>query len=403
MKVPKRRLAAAFGVGLAAVMIGAGVANADPVVPGGGNAYDRPLQGEGSDTIEGVMNGLSEVVVDPNDSSKKLIASWDAKSSTGFTTRNPATNANCTYTGNPTPDNAVYAEGKRANGSGNGQKALRDAFTSGSATFGCLDFSRSSSAPGASNLGTVGVYGVPLATDGLTFVRTSSSLVPKQLTKAQLQGAYHCSFGNFKNNTNPASATNFKALIPQAGSGTRKDWLNLVGISEADLTAGLYPCVTDQFDLAQRRAASDPNSNPIQEHDSRAVNNFAIGPVSIAQWIAQKGGALTDVQGAAVMGTIKSSAATDPAVSYPIVLNDTYGDVGVPAENFAGTRTVYNVVPRSTINAGAGQNPIAVLAFVDTDSSPSVNTSLICQRTDIIKKFGFAPIASCGSTTLSVN
>lgn len=404
MKVPKRRLLAILGVGVAAALIGTGVASADPVVPGGGNAYDRPLQGEGSDTIEGVMNALSEVVVDG--SSNKLIASWDAKSTTGFTSRSAANTpagSTCTYTGNPTPDNSVYGHGARANGSGNGQKALRDAFTSGDTTFGCLDFSRSSSAPGASNLGTVGVYGIPLATDGLTFVRTSASLVPKQLTKSQLQGAYHCTFSNFKNNTNAASATNFKALIPQAGSGTRKDWLALVGITEADLTSGLYPCVTDQFDLAQRRPASDPNSNPIQEHDSRAVNNFAIGPVSIAQWIAQKGGALTDVQGAAIMGTIKSAAASDPSVSYPILLNDSYGDVGVAADNFAGTRTVYNVLPRSTVNAGAGQNANAVLAFVDTNPDPAVNTSLLCQRSDVIKKFGFTPIASCGSTTLSVN
>lgn len=400
MKVPKRRLAAFLGFGVAAALIGAGVANADPVVPAGGNAYDRPLQGEGSDTIEGVMNALSEVVVDG--SNNKIIASWDAKSANGFVSRNPATNPNCTFQGNPTPDNSVYAEGFRANGSGNGQKALRDAFTSGKTTNGCLDFSRSSSLASASNLGTVGVYSIPLATDGLTFVRTSASLIPKQLTKAQLQAAYHCAFGNFKISTAPASATNFKALIPQAGSGTRKDWLALVGITEADLTNGLYPCVTDQADLGQRRPANDPNSQPIQEHDSRAVNNFAIGPVSIAQWIAQKGGAMTDVQGAAIMGTIKSTG-SDPTVSYPILLNNGYGNVGVPADNLAATRTVYNVVPRSTIDAGAGQNGNAVLAFADTNTDPAVNTSLLCARDDVIKKFGFAPIASCGSLAFPVN
>ena len=399
MKVPKRRLAAVFGIGLAAALIGSGVASADPVVPAGGNAYDRPLQGEGSDTIEAVMNALSEVVVDG--SSNKLIASWDAKGTSGFTTRNPASNANCTYTGNPTPDNAVYVQGARANGSGNGQKALRDAFTTGTTTNGCLDFSRSSSLPSSGNLGTVGVYAVPLATDGLTFVRTNSSLIAKQLTKAQLQGAYHCAFSNFKNNTNPASATNFKALIPQAGSGTRKDWLSLVGITESDLSNGLYPCVTDQADLGPRRPASDPNSQPIQEHDSRSVNNFSIGPVSIAQWISQKGGAVTDVQGGAVMGTIKSTG-SDPTSSYPIVLNNAYGDVGVPADNLAATRTVYNVLPRSTVDAGAGQNANAVLAFIDTDPG-ATNTSLICQRQDLIKKFGFAPITTCGSTAFPVN
>lgn len=397
MKVPKRRLAAAFGIGLAAALIGAGVANADPVVPGGGNAYDRPLQAEGSDTTEAVMNSLSEVVTSGGN---PIIASWDAKGTTGFTTRSPGNTpagSNCTYQGNPTPDAAAYAEGFRANGSGNGQKALKDAFTAGKTTFGCLDFSRSSSSPSASNVGTVPVYGIPLATDGLTYVRTAGGLIPKQLTKAQLQGAYHCTFGNFKNNTNPASATNFKALIPQAGSGTRKDYLALVGITETDLTNGLYPCVTDQTDYGTRGGP-----NPIQEHDSRAVNNFAIAGVSIAQWIAQKGGAMTDVQGNAVLGGIKSTA-TDPVVSYPISLNAGFGDVGLAADNVAATRTVYNVVPKALIDAGGSQNALAVLAFFDTDASAGVNTSLICQRADIIRKFGFTPISTCGSAAVSVN
>lgn len=407
MKVPKRRLVAAFGIGLAAALIGSGVANADPVVPVGGNAYDRPLHGEGSDTTDPVMNGLAEVLVDGG--GNKLIASWDAKSADGFTTRSPANTpagSNCTYGGNPTPDNAVYVEGRRANGSSNGQKALRDAFNAGPAgpqeTNGCLDFARSSSLPSASNLGTLPVNAIPLATDGLAFVRTSASLIPKQLTKAQLQAAYHCAFGNFKNNTNPASATNFKALIPQAGSGTRKDWLSVVGITETDLANGLYPCVTDQADLGPRRAAGDPASNPIQEHDSRAVNNFAVGPVSIAQWIAQKGGAIADVQGAAVMGTIKATGA-DAAVSYPIQLSATFGNVGVPADNLAATRTVYNVLPRSYMPGGANPNANAILAFADTDADPAVNTSLICQREDVLKKFGLAPIASCGSLAFPVN
>lgn len=404
MKVPKRRLAAALGTGLAAALIGVGVAHADPNVPAGGNAYDRPLHGQGSDTTDLVMNGLAEVVVDGG--GNKLIASWDAKSSNGFTTRSPGNTpagSNCTYGGNPTPNNAAYQIGMRANGSSNGQRAIRDAFTSGTSVFGCLDFARSSSFPSASNLGTVGVNAIPLATDGLTFVRTSASLAPKQLTKAQLQAIYKCSFGNWKNNSNPASATNFKALIPQAGSGTRSSWLGMVGITEQNLTDGLYPCVTDQADLGPRRPESDPNSNPIQEHDSRAVNNFAIGPVSIAQWISQKGGAATDVQGAAVMGTIKSAAASDPTVSYPIVLNSSFGNVGVPADNLAATRTVYNVLPRSIMPGGATPNAQAILAFADTDPDANVNTSLICQRTDILQKFGFAPIATCGSLAFPVN
>ena len=194
MKVTKRLAAAACGIGVATALIGGSVAHADPTAPPA-NAFDRPLHGEGSDTTEEVMNGLSEVVVDG--SGNKLIASWNAKGTSGFTTRSAANTpagSNCTYTGNPTPDSS-YVEGARANGSGIGQRALRDAFTAAHPTLGCLDFSRSSSLPSAGNLGTVQVAAIPLATDAQTFAISKTSVIPRQLTKAQLQGIYHCTFG----------------------------------------------------------------------------------------------------------------------------------------------------------------------------------------------------------------
>src|SRR5689334_10450762 len=115
MKVSKRLIAAACGLGVAASLIGVSVANADPT-PLPGNA--RPLQGVGSDTTEEVMNGLAEVIVDG--SNNKLISSWNAKGTSAFQTRP----SGCNYTGNN--GESAYLEGRRANGSGAGQQALRD-------------------------------------------------------------------------------------------------------------------------------------------------------------------------------------------------------------------------------------------------------------------------------------
>jgi hypothetical protein len=382
MKVPQRLIVAACGFGVAISLIGFGAANADPTGSPAGNL--RPLQGEGSDTTEEVMNGMSEVIVDG--SNNKMISSYNAKGSTAFQTRA----SGCNYLGNN--GESTYTEGVRANGSGNGQKALRDAFTSGTATFGCLDFSRSSGAANPANLGTVQVKQIDLATDSLTFALNRATVIPRQMTKQQLVDAYHCNFGGF-------STGAWHALIPQAGSGTRSSWLGKVGLTEADLTnPANLPCVTDQSDLGARGG-----THPLQEHDLRSVGSTSIAPVSVAQWVSMMGGgAPNDVRGSSMLGTIKASTGTIPEVSYPISLNTGFGNLAGSADDFAATRTVYNIVPTSILTGGANAKAEAIQVFEDTNPDPSVNTSLLCQHPEVILKFGFAPIASCG-TGVTVN
>ena len=374
MKVSKRLIAVACGLGVAVSLIGVSVANADPT-PLPGNA--RPLQGVGSDTTEEVMNGLADVIVDG--SNNKLISSWNAKGSAGFQTRP----SGCNYTGNN--GESSYLEGRRANGSGSGQQALRDAFTSGKATFGCLDFSRSSSSPSAANLGTVEVKALALGTDSLTFALNRATVIPRQMTKQNLIDAYHCNFGGFTSGA-------WKALIPQAGSGTRSSWLGKVGLTEADLTnPASLPCVTDQADLGTRGGA-----NPLQEHDLRSLNSTSIAPVSVAQWVSMMGGGVdTDLRGASMLGTIKATGVA-PELSYPVGLNTSFGNVAGTVDDFAATRTVFNVLPTSILTGGLNANPTAIQVFEDTDPT-AANSSLICQRSDVILKYGFAPISTCGT------
>ena len=173
MKKTTNLTAVVIGLGLVSTLVGVGTAQADPATP---QPPYRALQGEGSDTTEAVLNALSETVKDG--SNNALIASYNALGSSGFQTRAAS---NCVYTGNPTP-NSAYVEGARANGSGNGRKALTDAFTAGKTTFGCLDFARSSSIGSAQ--AALPLSYIPFALDALAFAVTNTSSFARQLSRS---------------------------------------------------------------------------------------------------------------------------------------------------------------------------------------------------------------------------
>jgi ABC-type phosphate transport system substrate-binding protein len=409
MKVSKRFAVAVTGLGVAAALIGGGVASADPG-PVPANAYDRPLQGVGSDTLDDVMNALGEVKYDvdnnPATPDDYAFASWNAKGG-AFTSRSAANTpagSNCTYADNTSTSG--YTQGVRADGSGSGQKALRDAFTSGQPTFGCLDFSRSSSLPSAANLGAVSVKAFELATDSLAFAVKEPSSVTRALTLSQLRGAYHCSFGQFTNSTTSV----LKAIIPQSGSGTRKSWLEKMYVdgqpgsptdaagAESMLASGTWKCVTDRTDFnGVGYQAGECSGTPqvctlptgvsfIQEHDLAALTTKSIAPISVAQWESQAFGTIPDKRAGTLLGTLKVTATGE--VSYPVSLNGTYGDMTGTADDLIMTRKVYNVVPTSTLTAGS----LVSRLF----EGPS---AYLCQQTATIKKYGFSPLATCGTAT----
>lgn len=379
----KNRLAGVV-LGLAAVstLAGVGAAQADPGTP---QPPYRALQGEGSDSTEAVMNGLAEAVKDTN--GVPLVASYNALGTSGFQTR---ATSNCVYTGNPTP-NSSYVEGARANGSGNGRRALTDAFTSGKTTFGCLDFARSSNVGSAQP--SLPLSYIPFAQDSLAFAVTNTSNFSRQLSYQDLKDIYHCTYPG----TTGASPS-LKALIPQAGSGTRGSILSIVGLTESDLTsASAFPCVSDQKSRTGRGGA-----NPIEEHYANVLDNNSILMMSVAQYIAQSEGTMADVRGRAVLGAITDgTSATAP--SFPMVMNPQYGTVSANATlNFPALRQVYNVVPNKTLNSGdPAYNPTAVQVFVDTDASAGTNTSLLCAQSSTITKFGFGLLANCGQVAVT--
>ncbi|MFC7219894.1 hypothetical protein ACFQLX_17235 [Streptomyces polyrhachis] len=284
----RRRLATVLaGACLIAGSIGTGMAIADP----SGSPQYRDLAGVGSDTTEGVGNGLAAAVTV---NGVRVIGSYDATGSATITTKDPVAKPACKDLARP-------------NGSGAGRTALINSQVAGN---GCIDFARSSSL----NLtaAPVGLTYVPMATDGLTYAVASSSTVPRKLTMAQLQAIYHCDPAFV--GTAPNYAIN--PYLPQSGSGTRSFWMSTMGITETQITNGQYPCLKDKA-----------GGVPVQEHDGRFLGNKDLVPFSIAQYQAQAGGTMNDFRGSALLGSIDGIS--------PTTLNS----------DFTVKRDVYNVIP----------------------------------------------------------
>lgn len=327
MNQKTKKLAVIGAVGLF-VLGAAGAAQADP----SGSPQYRQLAGVGSDTTTPVMNALSN---DLTINGTKVLGSYDATGSATVATQAAAA---CQAIARP-------------NGSGAGRTAL---LASLAAKDGCLQYSRSSSLNLASTGGAQLTY-IPFALDGVTYAITGTdTLIPRNLDLATLQSIYTCDPTVVGTGPNYA----ITAMLPQAGSGTRSFWEGKMGITDADVVAGKYPCITDKS-----------NGQPIEEQDGRVLTDKAIIPFSIASYDAEESQTIQDVRGAAVLGAIGGVAAQQINSAFPV------------------TREVYNVIPTS-----------------DTSTAPwsttfVTNQSLVCTDVSTITKYGFSVAPDCGSTT----
>ncbi|MEV0066688.1 MULTISPECIES: hypothetical protein [unclassified Amycolatopsis] len=273
-------------VAAAALVLGlSGVAQADP----SGAPTFRQLAGVGSDTTQGVMNGLSDTITVGG---TKIIASYDAVGSASITTKDAATTPGCTMT--------------RPANSGEGVNALVASLDAGD---NCVQFARSSSNNSASYAGKNLTY-VPFAVDAVTYAVRSDSSISKKLTTAQLKSVYNC--------TAPGVGTTYKPLLPKFGSGTRAFFLSSLGLTNAANFTTTFPCVHD----------TDTTGAPIEENTGTFLTDPAnVAPYSIAAYQSQITGVVPAVQGKAVLATLNGIS--------PTSLNT--------ASSFK--RDVYNVVP----------------------------------------------------------
>jgi ABC-type phosphate transport system substrate-binding protein len=277
------------GACLATLTLTVGSALADP----NGAPTFRQLAGTASDTTQGVMNGLSDVILDR--AGTKIIGSYDAATSSGQTISTKSTPA-CTNIPRPS-------------GSGAGVTALINSQAAGD---GCLQFARSSANDSASRTGANLTY-IPFAVDAVSYAIRSDSAISKKLTLAQLTTIYNCGAG-----------ANFLPLLPQFGSGTRKFFLQKLGFTDAaDFTSQPnHTCISQV----------DSNNNPLLENTGSLLTDpKSIAPYSIAQYLSQLNNVVPDVHGTTILGSINSVS--------PAVLNNSSVMV----------RDVYNVVPNSQL------------------------------------------------------
>ncbi|WP_141698327.1 substrate-binding domain-containing protein [Streptomyces lushanensis] len=336
MNVKSRiRMAAAVGAAAFGLSLLTTPASADPPPP---PAPYRTLVGVGSDTTQDVVNGLGDVITSPT------IASYNATGPSPIKTR------------------AVNCSIARPNGSSAGIDALRADLSApaGSTTKNCIDFARSSRGP--ANLTTTLLTWVPFAKDAVTVaVRSDSALnsstAPLNLDTAKLKLIYTC---------DPAwrslNGVTLTPLLPQTGSGTRTFFLEKIGVTEAQVGS----CV----------------DGTVQEHNGLALDTAGdIAPYSIAQYIAQTSGVVTDRHGATVLLPVGG-------------VQPRNGD-GTLNVSFPYNRDVYNVVPTAKIDGGATADDANLKdAFVGTGSD-------VCQQTDVITAYGFGLLGGdCGATAI---
>ncbi len=312
----KNTLVGALYLSAAALMV-AGLATAASADPNPITDY-RPLAGMGSATTAEVMNAVADVVTVGG---AKVIASYD-----------------------PTPVGALVqtkATGclvPRADGSGAGRNALTAAMTAGSSTFGCLDFARSSS-----TTVNAGQTFIQMAQDGLTYVYPNGGDMGPVMTLGDLKLIYNC---------DPSVAGVFQPLIPQAGSGTRNDWVAYMGMPST-----LPGCVKDSI-----------NGSMIQEHNATVLSakNMVV-PFSVGQFIAQSAGAIADTRAAAQIGSIDGIS--------PLSQNAAQAKI----------RPVGNILPTTTANDSTS---VGYKVFINDGSGKS---ALCTQAKATIQKYGFLP------------
>jgi hypothetical protein len=282
-------VAATFGMALSCISMVP--AQADPV----SNSYAIV----GSDTLEDVVAAIVHGT-SVTGSSVRLtsggnsLGSFDATGSLNIITK---------------PYGPKFA---RPNGSGDGTKALSrsmdglpwtTANTPGSVTAvtitGQVDIARSSA--GATENATGALLYVPFGRDALGYAygaadgATPMAAGLDSMTKAQLLDFYSCAGATTAGSRVSLAGSQVMPIIPQAGSGTYKDFLAKVGITAARAQTSV--------DIGCAKFG--------QEHDAStlATNEFTI--MSASRWVAMSNGASVKKQSAlANMAGVATTAGT---------------------------------------------------------------------------------------------
>jgi ABC-type phosphate transport system substrate-binding protein len=364
---------AVFGTGFAVFSTGATV-QAEPV----SNSYVVV----GSDTIEDVLNALANGTA--------------ITGSTVRVTQNGSTIGSFDATGTPAiitkPGGVRFS---RPNGSGEGFKALSssiiadpvDANYFNSSTYqviggtngttlpdgiknvhitGQVDIARSSSATPAGTLSVetnalATIVRVPFARDAiaLAFGSTLSAAVCNAgqnsaiapacvpyLTVAQIKAVFEGANTLTLGQTPPVDIT-IKGIIPQSGSGTRKDFESKAAIDTTLLATAL---TNNKVGLSQ-------------EHDATTLGVNEVAPMSASRWIAMQNKASFDKSGLAVIGSVYTTTTLGKS---PVL--GAAGSMTPNTEYYADTtwgRDTFLFVEKARVTSGNVKYDANLAALVD--------------------------------------
>jgi hypothetical protein len=346
-------------------------ANADPVA----ESYSIV----GSDTLEDVVGALIQ-----------------GTSITGAPVRSLVNNAaSGSFDATGTPYIIAKSSGKRfgrPNGSGDGRKALKasingtDSFqasaqlvpAAGNTTYtlpqvpgvtipGEVDLARASSS-GTTDAAGIMVQ-IPFGRDALGYVYNTDSNCPDlgTLTTAELKTI-------FEGGDVTKCGTIVRAVTPQVGSGTGKDWAGKIGATTANITTS----VTNSINAWG------------QEHDASTLGTFKVMPMAATRWIAMNTGASypkINKNGAnyvIAMGSIDGVAPVTGSGA-DMVPNQAYYDGSYG-------RDTYIVAEYARVTSGQNGFDQNLADLVDPTQSTSLTntqTSSASKAGSVKKKFGF--------------
>ncbi|MER6219435.1 Ig-like domain repeat protein [Streptomyces sp900105755] len=347
---------------VAAAVVAGGIALASPAVADPDAGAFRQLVGVGSDTTQDVLNALAGDTINGTSYSATAVKSADGAGIASYDAIEPGTGSTSSKITTRSSGTAFA----RPNGSGAGRIALSESLTgvkdsTGASVKDQVDFARSSGGPSAS--GTTLTY-IPMARDAVGVAVKGSAL--DTLTVDQLREIY----------TGQLTQLNGQTLhpkIPQSSSGTRKFFMNAIGVTNDTLS---------------------PNVAVVQENqaNSALTEDGALVPFSVGSWIAQINGVSPDYSktAAAAGGHLASVQlpGDDGATSPVTTVNGKLAPVNAYYENATFGRDVYNVVPTRSIDpTSIFFNKDLYDVFVTSGSHTAQLASDAAES--VIAKFGF--------------
>lgn len=207
----------------------------------------RPLVGVGADTTESVMEAIAGVVVDGQ--GNKQIDSESTGGTPTVTVQDPATHPLCTI---GRPNTAEW-----------GIRDVEDSVGIGS---GCVQFARTTTTT-MSNYALTDVTYVPFGQDAIGVAVSRNSSLSVHLAKSDLLTLYTCQGG-----AGP------KPVLPPWGSGTRRIFLNYLGLTDSEDFVNRYTCVSERT----------PTGYTLTDDNLAALTDpELLVPVSVANYLAQ--------------------------------------------------------------------------------------------------------------------